>query len=173
MIDISNLLPSIPKNDEIQQLWSSFICLINSLKLGKDCDANEIETGEKQWVTKFRSVYQTKHVTPYVHALAMHVPEFVRKYGNISSFGQPGLEKLNDVTTTHYLRGTNHRKKDSEALFQLLQKRNRLEELEAEGYRRQKRVSTCSNCGDSGHNKRRCLTQIQLNRPNEESRSDS
>jgi len=57
----------------------------------------------------FCSIYQAKHVTPYAHAFTMHVPEFVGIHGNISKFCQQGLEKLNDVTTLHNLRGTNHK----------------------------------------------------------------
>ena len=45
-----------------------------------------------------------------MHALTMHVPEFIRMYGSISKFNQQGLEKVNDITTTRYLRGANHRK---------------------------------------------------------------
>jgi len=158
LMDIPTVFPSLPQKNEIQHLWSTFIHLINSLKR-PDCDADDLESGAKQWVRHFCSIYQTKHVTPYVHALAMHVPEFIRIYGSISKFNQQGLEKLNDTTTTHYLRGTNHRK--TEALTQLLQKRNRIEDLETEGYRRQKRTSSCSSCGLAGHNKRTCLAQIQ------------
>jgi len=63
----------------------------------------------------------------------MHVPEFVGTHGNISKFCQQGLEKLNDVTTLHYLRGTNH--KQREALVQMLQKRNRLRTLKLRAIR--------------------------------------
>ena len=41
--------------------------------------------------------YQTKHVTPYIHTLAMHITEIIRRYGNVSLFSQQGLEKLNDT----------------------------------------------------------------------------
>ena len=53
----------------------------------------------KAWVRLFTSVYQTKDVTPYIHALGMHVSEFLHLYGNIVMFNQQGLEKLNDLTT--------------------------------------------------------------------------
>jgi hypothetical protein len=43
-----------------------------------------------------------------MHAFAQHVPEFLRLYGNIVIFSQQGLEKLNDLTTKHYHRSTNH-----------------------------------------------------------------
>ena len=105
----------------------------------------------KDRVRTFCSVYQTKHVTPYVHVFAMHVPQFIRLYRNITKFTQHGLEKLNDLTTKQYLRSTNHR--ETEALVQLIENRNRLEELEAKGYERQVRTCRCSNCGQIGHNK--------------------
>ena len=54
----------------------------------------------QQWVRHFWSIYQTKHVTPYVRALAMHVPEFIRIYGSISKFNQQGLEKLQEHITS-------------------------------------------------------------------------
>ncbi len=97
--------------------------------------------------------YQTKHITPYAHAMAMHV-QFIDLHGNVSKFSEQGLEKLNDLTTKHYLRGTNHR--ETEALQQLIEKRNRLEYLECTGHQRIKRKLTCSICGKEGHNKRTC-----------------
>ena len=94
----------------------------NSLNLFKslDCDVNKIEGNSKDWIRLFCSVYQTKDVTPYMHALAMHVPEFLHLYGNIVMFSQQGHEKLNDVTTIHFQHSTNHRK--AETLKQLLEK---------------------------------------------------
>jgi hypothetical protein len=89
-----------------------------------------------------------------VHSFAFHVPEFIRKYGRLCQFTQQGLEKLNDLTTQHYLRSSNHR--NSEALRQVLQKRNRLEELTDKGFKRTLRVHHCTACGESTHNKRTC-----------------
>ena len=85
-------------------------------RLGKaNCDAEEFGQDAKAWVCVFTSVYTTLDVTPYIHALAMHVPEFIRNYGNISMFTQQGLEKLNDLTTKHFLRSTNHREEEVKA----------------------------------------------------------
>ena len=50
----------------------------------------------------FTSIFQSKDVTPYMHAFAQHVPEFLCPYGNIVIFSQQGLEKLNDLTTKHF-----------------------------------------------------------------------
>lgn len=51
-----------------------------------DCNADEIETGAKQWVRDFCSTYQTKHVTPYAHAFAIHVPELFAHMEILASF---------------------------------------------------------------------------------------
>ena len=57
-----------------------------------------------------------------MHAFAMHVPEFLKLYGNITMFTQQGLEKLNDITTIHFQRSSNYR--EMEALVQVLEKQN-------------------------------------------------
>ena len=93
-------------------------------------------------------------VTPYMHALAMHIGEFIQLHGSVVRFTQQGLEKLNDLTTKHYQRATNHQERQS--LQQVLQKRLRIEALEEMGYQRVKRVQTCSKCKQAGHNKRSC-----------------
>ena len=67
-------------------------------------------------------------------------------------FSQQGLEKLNDVITKDYFRGTNHRN----CLTQILLKLNRLDELSDEGYVRSKEVYTCKSCKQQGHNIRTC-----------------
>ena len=84
----------------------------------------------------------------------MHVPEFITLHGNLVSFTQQGLEKLNDFSTKQFQRASNHR--NIESLKQMLEKRNRVENLEDSGYQRIKRVLTCSKCKKTGHNKRSC-----------------
>ena len=85
----------------------------------------------------------------------MHVPEFLKLYGNISTFNQQGLEKLNDVTPKQFQRSTNHH--DIQALQQILEKRNRIEMLEDQGFQRVKNEQKCSICKERGHNKRTCI----------------
>ena len=82
-------------------------------RLKTDCDSDTFKHDSQEWVRHFCSVHQAKHVTPYIHAFGMHIHEFISLYGNLSKFSQQGLEKLNDTTTIHYLRGTNHRKNDA------------------------------------------------------------
>jgi len=61
------------------------------------------------WLRNFLDVYQATNVTPYVHLLSCHIPEFIKKYGTIAPFSQQGLEQLNDIITKDYYRSTNHR----------------------------------------------------------------
>ena len=158
-INIPSLFPSLPHKDKIQQLWTEFYTIIQELNK-KDCDSTKFEADAKGWVILFTSIYQRKDVTPYMHAFAMHIPEFLRlNHGNISIFSQQGLEKLNDVSTKHFQRSSNHR--NEEALTQMLQKGNRIEILRDNGYERIKRQQKCSICNDTNHNKRTCPLQSQ------------
>lgn len=135
-------------------------------ELEGDVNPRELQDDIKNWVRKFLRVYQTKNITPYVHAFAFHIPEFMERYGSICKFSQQGLEKLNDITTQHYLRGTNHH--CTEALKQVMEKRNRLEQLSDEGYRRTPRSNHCRTCGETGHISRNCPSRPPLQELNEE-----
>ena len=160
-VDLPRTFPQLPNVDKIQNLWMEFWRLFNKLR-GYECDPDHLQRDAKSWVSDFLVLYQTKNVTPYVHAFVHHVPEFIKHYGNVASYTQEGMEKLNDITTKHYQRSTNHR--DMESLKQVLEKKNRIEELETSGYSRKKRTIKCSTCKLNGHNKRSCptvLTQLQ------------
>lgn len=117
-------------------------------------EISQLQMDLNQWMTCFLGVYQSRHVTPYMHAFVCNVPEFLTLYGNITQFTQQGMEKLNDVSTKYYFRATNHHRQES--LAQLLLKRNRIEELEDKGNIRQKRDLHCSLCKQCGHNKSTC-----------------
>lgn len=112
----------------------------------------ELEKASKDWLTLFLSVYQTKHVTPYIHTLVAHIPEVLDLYGSVACFSQQGLEKLNDLLTNNYFRSTNHHGAD--ALRQLLMKLNRMEELQ--DCQRVKQQHCCRICKESGHNAWTC-----------------
>ena len=153
-INIPSLFPDLRTKHKLQQIWEKFFELI--LILGKENCGNASEFGQrsKEWVKLFTSIYHTKDVTPYIHAFAMHVGEFLKLYGNIVKFSQQGLEKLNDLTTTHFQHSSNHR--ELEALKQMLQKRNRIEDLESRGFQRPKQIQVCTVCKKSGHNRCTC-----------------
>jgi len=88
----------------------------------------------------------------------MHTSEFIKLHGNVVSFTQQGLEKLNDVTTKQYQHSTNHH--DLSALKQVLEKRNRIETLQDSGYDHEVQAQVCSKCKSPGHNKRTCKEQL-------------
>ena len=127
--NIGQVLPNHPKSGDISQLWSRFLSITNMLSSsGPQVSKEHIQQKYKSFLEKFLKLYQTKHVTPYMHSLVWHVPEFIELYGKISPFTQQGLEKLNDKTTKYFFRSTNQRELDS--LKQIVLKRNRVEYLE-------------------------------------------
>ena len=156
LVKIPDLFPDLPHKDRVQKLWMDFKVLYDKTS-DAHTDPLSFKVEAKSWITMYLSVYQTKHVTPYIHAFVMHVWEFLQLYGSLEAFSQQALEKLNDLTTLRYLCSTNH--KEQEALQQLLQKHNRLERMEDDGVKRRKRKCTCSTCGEIGHDKRACPTR--------------
>ena len=131
---------------------------MNLNKTLKFDEANSIKTKAKSWQTKFLVVYQTKDITQNMHALCLHVPEFLALDGNIEYFTQQGMEKYNDIAFKNFFRSTNHR--DVSAVKQLFIKRNRVQFLEAAGCARVKRTDTCSNCNCTGHTIETCTAAM-------------
>ena len=104
------LLPNFPCNEasKIQHLWDELLQL-NMLfsSAGDDLSPAVIDTFECRareciWGRNFLCVYQSKDVTPYIHALMNHVGQFMQIHGSILPFTQQGLEKLNDVVTKNF-----------------------------------------------------------------------
>ena len=83
----------------------------------------------------FLSIYQSKDVTPYIHAFMIHVPEFIALHGNLVSFAHQGLEIL----------AQSNFNKNIELLKQMLEKHNHVENLEDSGYQRIKKVVRVAN----------------------------
>ena len=80
-MDIPALLEA---KEKLQELWTVFFKLIQELKHANAA----IAVQAKHWVV---SLYQAKDVTPYMHAFAMHVPEFMSLHGDVVAFTQQGL----------------------------------------------------------------------------------
>ena len=154
-IKIPELFPNL--KNHVQKLWDNLKAIYTILCLNKKLDENEITdftTKVTSWLTLFTTVYQTRHVTPYMHVLVAHVPKFLKDIGSLAPYSQQGLEKLNDEITKDYFKSTNHR--DHGALSQIMLKLNRLEELTDQQYYRTKHLHSCSNCKEIGHNCRTC-----------------
>lgn len=151
------LFPQMPKVDEMNSLWKDFTGLYQMLhrKNISQAEADEFGISAKQWVQDFTCVYQTKHVTPYIHLMAMHIPEFLKMYGNLVQFTQQGMEKLNDQITIDFARSINHNYRNLEALRQLMEKK-KIEFLEDHGFQRTPRTLISSFCHEAGHNVRTC-----------------
>ena len=159
-IDIPTNFPSIPHATLVQKLWKNFLSIYETLCL-KSISKNQIKEFQKavrNWLSMFLLVYQTKHVTPYIHTLVFHVPEFLYLYGSLLPFSLQGLEKLNDNLTKDYFRSTNHQEHD--ALRQLMVKLNRLEELSDKNMERKKQTHYCKTCKQEGHNSRTCKSHV-------------
>ncbi len=165
-IKIRELLPSAAADEceRIQDLWDNLLSL-NSLFSKRPEDVtedniSEYETKSREWVEKFLKVYHRRYVTPYIHAMACHVGQFMRIHGSILPFTQQGMEKFNDNVTKTYFQATNH--KGTVALTQVLQKQNRLEHLADRGAQPPKHHEiVCSQCHGKGHNRRTCGAQQQ------------
>lgn len=155
-IDIAAVFPGVPNATLIHKIWKDFLTIYNTLCLNP-INRNQIkdfQVSVQKWLSLFLSVYQSRHVTPYMHTLIFHVPEFLNLYGSLLPFSQQGPEKLNDNLTKDYYRNTNHQEQD--ALRQLLLKLNRLEELTDISSERKKQVQHCKICKQEGHNSRTC-----------------
>ena len=72
----------------------SLINTINDEELTLD-NIEELRASIKAWVKPFLSIYQSKNVTPYIHAFMMHVPQFIALHGILVYL----LEKLDDFST--------------------------------------------------------------------------
>jgi hypothetical protein len=154
-VDISVLLPGEPASvvATIQSLWVQLLDINRSLSLppGETTPATvtSFEERAKAWVDLFCQVYQINKVTPYIHAMHAHVGQFLSEHGSLLPFTQQGLEKYNDKMTRMFFRATNMRSR--EAMFQLLEKSNRLETFRDDGLGRQLRTVACRNCSLTGH----------------------
>lgn len=164
-IHIRLLLPNFPCSEasKIQHLWDELLQL--NMLFSKPAEELSLDTitdferRARKWGQDFICVYQTRNVTPYIHALMNHVGQFMRIHGGVLAFTQQGLEKLNDVMTKNFFRSSCHRE---EALKQLVEKQNRIERLNDSGSKRAKLFEVeCSNCTKHGHNRLTCTEPCQ------------
>ena len=160
-ISIKDLFPALDDatTERIQHLRNDFLHL-NSVfsKHPEDmttADVNEFEDKARSWGRDFTNCQGVSNVTPYIHALMNHVPEFFKTYGSIVPFTQQGLEKYNDITTKIHFRSANHQ--GIQSLTQIMEKQNRLEYLRDIGTTSKKCFEmSCSQCHETGHNSHTC-----------------
>ena len=161
-IEMVRLLPKMDTMEvaRIQHLWTELLEINYLLSKSPDnmstADVRTFEDKAREWVRRFVDVYHRDNVTPYIHAMANHVSEFMQIHGSVLPFTQQGLEKYDDVMTKQYFRATCHR--DTQALRQILEKQNRIEYLRDRDAKKPKCFETkCSNCHQPGHKRLTCL----------------
>ena len=87
-----------------EDLWKSFHFIVSGLA---KATPDTVEASTTIWHTKFLSCYTHRHETPYIHCFTKHLHQFCSRVGDITLFGQQGLEKSNDFLTTEVFRATN------------------------------------------------------------------
>ena len=91
-IDLACLFPNLPNAPNTQKLRKDFSTLNEMIRY------DSLSTLEIEAFTTKQNC-GLKHVTPYIHALVAHLPEFLTLHGSIIPFMQQSLEWLNDQYT--------------------------------------------------------------------------
>ena len=103
-------LPEFHDVDKLQALWGNFIDITGDLNLNlnysTDDTISSLEDKIKKWFQKFLELYQAKDVTPYMHSLYAHVPEFLKLYQNLAYYTQQGMEKYHGTVSKDYFRSS-------------------------------------------------------------------
>jgi hypothetical protein len=105
----------------ISQLWRDFYALYNAMKQ-LETDPTLFATQAKKWLDLFltpfqgepntisfkKGLYRPKDVTPYIHVLVHHVPEFIDKHQNFgfAAFSCAAVEKKNHDQVSAFFRKT-------------------------------------------------------------------
>jgi hypothetical protein len=91
----------------------------------------------KEWLADFLFVSKinkySEKLSPYTHCLIFHYYQMLELHGNIHVFSTQPNEKLNDFCTKYYHHSTNKNNENKIYLFQLLNKRNRIEFYNLDG----------------------------------------
>ena len=83
-ISIPTLFPELSKVEQLE-IWTQFYHLYKQIcaeSFSQDID--HLQADLKQWMTIFLAVYQSRHVTAYMHSFICHIPEFLTLYGNLT-----------------------------------------------------------------------------------------
>ncbi|CAH3154023.1 unnamed protein product, partial [Porites lobata] len=79
----------------------------------------------RKWAMFFRVVHFDEDITPYIHALAYHVPQFLEGCGSISIFNCQPVEKKNHEQSRMFHRATQKGGRNSHYTRQVMEKENR------------------------------------------------
>lgn len=166
------MIESAERGRRIQKLWRTFSTLENSINSDTaftDSQLETLQTDILSWLSGFLSEFQAvfdeegnlvsvlnggyamHDVTPYIHVLACHVVELMRRNDSMGlrKFSCQSLEKLNHQTQRNYRSSTNMH---ADATSQLLDKALRTNEfhlmaVDANVYTLDSKLIYCEMCG--------------------------
>ena len=125
-LELLKLLPDFHRSNLIAKIWKDFYEIYKHfILIQKDTPANYMKCITMKWFELFLSAYHPNHVTPYIHAFAYHLHDFVN-LDESYDFNQQSFKNLNEFITNNYFKSTN---RHSNYLHQLLNKQNRMEIL--------------------------------------------
>lgn len=82
---------------DVKKLWKGFSDLVEALdsEPGQESFKTPVQFKDhaRKWARFFREVHHDEDVTPYIHALVYHVPQFLEKCGGLSIFQLPASGK--------------------------------------------------------------------------------
>ena len=86
-INMPAIFPNLPHVRKLQGVWCKFYSLNQVLQREdtSDVDIAEYESSIRAWVREFTEIYQTRHITPYIHAFANHIIKVAWKTFQIQS----------------------------------------------------------------------------------------
>lgn len=122
----------------IRELWDKFYELYRMIK-NPETKGENFQHHAKNWLTLFllpsegipntqgfkRGLYQPNNMTPYIHVLVYHIPEFMtihQKWG-LAAFSCSGVEKKNHQQISYFFHKTMH---NNNAIMEILQHENRI-----------------------------------------------
>jgi hypothetical protein len=125
-LDFIKLIPDFHRSNLITKIWKDFNELYKYYKtVQKDTTVSYLKGISMKWFELFLSAYHPNNVTPYIHAFAYHLHDFVSLDENYD-FNQQSYKNLNEFISNNYFKSTN---RHANYLHQLLNKQNRMEIL--------------------------------------------
>ena len=112
-INLAEIFPEVPQCTDVHDLWKKLLEINTILAIRPENvtadKVAEFQSMSTEFVCKFKEIYPSKHVTPYMHCMMQHVGEFMDTSGALLPFTQQGLEKYNDTMTKDYFRSSSHK----------------------------------------------------------------
>jgi hypothetical protein len=82
-----------------------------------------------QWLQTFKTIYDTKYITPYIHAFTVHLPHMISKLRNLNinicHIACDSLEKKHGLLKQQYFHRTNRGGLGRNPDIQILEIQNR------------------------------------------------